>query len=259
MRMIILAAGQGTRLSPLTDDRPKCLVKLAGRPLLEWQIDAAKASGIDDIVVIGGYRADQIAKYPVRLLTNPKFSTTNMVRTLFCAQDLFNDGFVVSYGDIVYTPQVLEKLLHSKDGISVVVDKAWRAYWKERSDSPLDDAESLKLNAQGMITEIGQKAGSLDEIEAQYIGLIALRSAGVEALTRTYDEISEADSYGKKPFDGVRTLDQLYMTDLLQGLITKGENLKAVPINRGWVEVDNPHDLKVAEAYVTKNKWELHS
>jgi len=58
MRVIILAAGQGTRLRPFTDDRPKCLVELHGRPLLHRQLDVLRAAGLNDIALVGGYRAD---------------------------------------------------------------------------------------------------------------------------------------------------------------------------------------------------------
>lgn len=244
--MIVLAAGQGTRLRPLTDDRPKCLVPLAGKPLLEWQIETARAVGITDITVIGGYRADQLAKYPVTVVPNPRSETTNMVRSLFCARAHFGDGFVMSYGDIVYSPAVLRRVLDGSEAIGVTVDQGWRTYWEERSEDPLKDAETLRIRADGSLAEIGQRPKSMDEVEAQYIGLVAFRAAGVKAITQTYDAL-EKDS--GNPFGGPRNLDQLYMTDLLQGLIGQGERLAAVPINRGWVEVDNPRDLKVAEQY----------
>ena len=156
MRMIVLAAGQGTRLRPLTDDRPKCLVPLAGKPLLEWQIETARAAGISDITVIGGYRADQLAKYPVTVVPNPRFETTNMVRSLFCARDHFGGGFVMSYGDIVYAPPLMRRVLDGNEAIGVAVDKGWRGYWEERSADPLKDAETLRIRADGSLAEIGQ-------------------------------------------------------------------------------------------------------
>jgi choline kinase len=247
MRMIILAAGQGTRLRPLTDDRPKCLVPLAGKPLLEWQIETAHAAGIKDITVICGYRADQLAKYPVTLVPNPDFETTNMVRSLFCARDHFSDGFLMSYGDIVYSAAVLRTLLDAREDIGVAVDQGWRAYWEERSEDPLKDAETLRIRPDGSLAEIGQRPKSLDEIQAQYIGLVNFGTKGITSLTGTYDGLEKSEG---NPFGGPRTLDQLYMTDLLQGLIGQGERLGAVIINRGWAEVDNPRDLAVAEQYV---------
>src|SRR3954466_13976178 len=98
MRMIILAAGQGTRLRPLTDDRPKCLVPLSGKPLLEWQIETARAVDIPHIAVVCGYRADQLKKYPLTLVPNPRFETTNMALPLFCARDQFAGARGLWYG-----------------------------------------------------------------------------------------------------------------------------------------------------------------
>src|ERR1044071_3517735 len=85
--IVILAAGEGTRLRPHTLDRPKCLVPLAGRPLLAWQTDALRAAGVDDIVVVTGYRADQIRALGYRTVFNPRYEKTNMVASLMCARD----------------------------------------------------------------------------------------------------------------------------------------------------------------------------
>ena len=254
MRMIILAAGQGTRLRPLTDDRPKCLVELAGRPLLRWQIEAARAVGIDDIVAIGGYRIGQLDGYGVRIVPNPAFASTNMVRTLFCARRLFGDGFVMSYGDIVYTPAVLGAVARDDHPISVSVDRQWRSYWEQRFDDPLSDAETLALDEDGCIRDIGRKAKRIEEIEAQYIGLAAFRGVGVAALNAAYDAACAEENANRKPFGGTRSMDQLYMTDLLQGLIRRGDQLAAVPVDGGWMEIDTPRDLAVAERLVTEGR-----
>jgi L-glutamine-phosphate cytidylyltransferase len=256
MRMIILAAGQGIRLRPLTDDRPKCLVELCGRPLLRWQIDTARSLGIRDIVVIGGYRHELLNNYDVELVLNPDFASTNMVRTLFRARKLFGSGFVMSYGDIVYSPAVLRRVLEADVPIAVAVDRAWRGYWEQRFDDPLSDAETLGIDATGGIVDIGRKPRSFDEIMAQYIGLVAFRSSGVAALLDAYAAAEVQQQAGDRPFGGTRSLDQLYMTDLLQGLIARGERLAAVAIEGGWVEIDSPRDLEVAARLVTDGRLE---
>jgi choline kinase len=248
--MIILAAGQGTRLRPLTDDRPKCLVELAGRPLLAWTIEAARAAGVSHIVVVGGYKIERLAEFDVEVVANPDFESTNMVRTLFCAERYFGEGFVMSYGDIAYSPRVLCRLLAEPASVAVSVDRGWRSYWHERFDDPLGDAESLMIDDDGNLTNIGQTPVSLEAIEAQYIGLAAFRGSGVRALIDAYRAAQRQEGAGQRPFGGQRNLDQLYMTDLLQGLIGRGEKLKAVPIDRGWIEVDSVRDLAVAERLV---------
>ena len=90
MRVIILAAGQGTRLKPLTDDRPKCMVKLNNKPLIEYQLDLFKKYGIEDINVISGYLGGLINYKGIRKFFNPSFDKTNMVYTLFTASHLFD-------------------------------------------------------------------------------------------------------------------------------------------------------------------------
>ena len=92
MRAIILAAGEGTRLRPHTLDRPKCLVPLAGRPLLAWQADALRRAGVSDITVVTGYRADQVAALGFATVHNDRFRETNMVASLMCARALL-DGW----------------------------------------------------------------------------------------------------------------------------------------------------------------------
>jgi choline kinase len=250
MRMIILAAGQGTRLRPFTDDRPKCLVELCGRPLLQWQIETARSAGIQDIVVIGGYRHELLKPYGVKIVVNPDFASTNMVRTLFHARDMFGGGFVMSYGDIVYSPAVLRQVLKDDTSVAVAVDREWRSYWEQRFDDPLSDAETLGINDAGIITDIGRKPESFGEIMAQYIGLVAFKSSGVRALVDGYAAAEAHERAGGRPFGGPRSLDRLYMTDLLQGLIASGERLSAVRINGGWVEIDSPRDLDVATSLI---------
>ena len=106
-RLIILAAGQGTRLRPVSDGLPKCMVPLHGRPLLEWHLDAAEEAGVDGVTVVAGYARDRLSSRARHVVVNERFASTNMVESLWCAEALFGDGFLVAYGDIVYRPEVL--------------------------------------------------------------------------------------------------------------------------------------------------------
>jgi choline kinase len=244
--MIILAAGQGTRLRPLTDTRPKCLIELGGRSLLDRQIEVAHAAGVDEVVVVGGYMAERLRRPGLRLVLNPDYETTNMVTTLFCAEGFFEDGFIMSYGDIAYGPAIMRTLLADASPVGVVVDRDWRDYWTLRFDDPLSDAESLQVDDAGRIQSIGQTVTDIDSVEAQYIGLVAFRESGVAALRQTYATAQADDDSERFPFNGGRPLANLFMTDLLQGMIDLGHPVSAVPVRRGWVEIDSLHDLTVA-------------
>lgn len=252
MKMIILAAGEGKRLRPHTADKPKCLIEIAGKSLLDWQIDQARSAGIEEIVVIKGYREEQIIRRNVRYYVNQNYATTNMVETLWCAAQEFEDDFILSYADILYESGVLAALLNSRYDISVVVDKGWQSYWQKRFDDPLSDAESLRVNAEGLITDIGQKAEALIDIEAQYIGLMRFAGKGIDRLRFTYNKAREQGRRGESPFGSGRKFEQLYMTDLLQGMINLGVQLNAVNIQRGWLEIDSLEDYELAQNSVLR-------
>jgi choline kinase len=246
MRLIVLAAGRGTRLGALNADRPKALVPLAGRPLLEWTLAAAAEIGLP-VTIVGGHGIDHLRGYPVDLLENPAYATTNMVETLLCAEAMFGDGFVVSYGDIAYRAEVLQAVVASPAPVAVAVDLDWRAYWEARFDDPLHDAESLRLRPDGTIASIGQPVERVDDIDAQYIGLVAFRGAGVVAFRETWER-AVVDAAAGRPVLGRRSdLRRLYMTDVLDELARLGA-VQAVPIHGDWVEIDTPTDLAVAEA-----------
>ena len=244
MRAIILAAGRGSRLHPFTEDCPKCLTELGGQTLIENQITTLRGAGIDDIVIVTGYLSEMLALPGIRQVRNDLWATTNMVESLFCAKQLFGDDLIISYGDIIYEPAMIEALMASNEDISVVIDTGWQAYWEHRFEDPLSDAETLRLDDAGRILEIGNKPKSLDQIEAQYTGLMRFRGPGVTALADAYASLRQQH----RPWMEVRPLEQAYMTDLLMEMILTGQDVYGIPVNRGWYEIDTPHDLDVARA-----------
>ena len=239
VKALILAAGQGTRLRPHTDDRPKCLVEFAERPLLEWQLEALRRAGIEDITIVTGYRADQIERMGVKTAHNPRYETTNMVATMACGGDAFDgaDDLIVAYSDIVYETAVVEKLAACPAPLATVVDLDWRSLWDLRMEDPLADAETLKLDSAGQITELGKKPRSSDEIEAQYIGMTRVSADFAGEFLNAYLELDR-----DKLYDG-KDHDNMYMTSFLQHLIDTGRPLTAVPIHKGWLEFDTVDDL----------------
>jgi choline kinase len=222
-------------------------VPLAGRPLLDWTLDAATACGLDDVRVVGGFGIDHLRSYPVTLLENPAWATTNMVQTLAVAEAAWGDGFVMSYGDIAYRPAVLAAVLDAAAPVAVAVDLGWRPYWEARFDDPLADAETLRLGTGGTIATLGGRPTTLDEIEGQYIGLVAFRGEGVAALRATWRRAQDDAAAGRPVLGRRETLRALYMTDVLDELASAGL-VHAVPIEGGWVEIDRPPDIAVAEA-----------
>ena len=254
MKLIILAAGMGTRLSPLTDSKPKALVEVKGQPLIDHTIQTAKSLGISDILVLTGYFSDSFESYDVTRVHNERYSNTNMVESLFCAESQFGDDFIVAYGDIFFNPGVMNELLKYEGDCGVVVDLDWQAYWKNRFDDPLSDAESLKLSDSGHLSEIGKTVVDIREIEAQYIGLMRFKGKGVLALRSAYYEAKRQSEESGKCFQSERSLSQLYLTDLLQGMIDRGCMIDPVFINGGWLEIDDLTDHTIAERSIHSSK-----
>lgn len=256
MKVIILAAGQGTRLRPLTDDRPKCMVEIKGKSIVQRQVETMKAVGIkeEDIYIVTGYRGDQLRKYfsdtRVNFFENVDFETTNMVCSLMCARSIMENDVLISYGDIVYTKEVLENILNQGEEMAVVTDDGWYDYWSMRCENPLDDAETLIRDEQGYLIEIGQKTTDINKVQSQYIGLIRFQGKGVEQVLNLNDEAKRRSQNGIALWRTNRNYNKMYMTDLLQGLIDEGCSLKGITINRGWFEVDCQEDLAIAEKFI---------
>jgi L-glutamine-phosphate cytidylyltransferase len=242
LRAIILAAGRGTRLHPFTENCPKCLTELGGISLVQRQIETLRASNITDITIVTGYRDEMLAFPEIQTIKNEDWAATNMVESLFCAEQCFGDDLIISYGDIVYEQYILHTLLSSPHEISIIVDKAWKNYWSMRFDDPLDDAESLRTNNNGHITDIGNPVTNIADIQAQYIGLMRFKGNGVNLLRQAKKQLGET----KRSWMNKRPLQQAYMTDLIMELILLGYDVNSVPIEGGWIEIDTVQDFDLA-------------
>ncbi len=251
-RALILAAGEGTRLRPLTNDKPKCMVPLLGTSLLERQIACLKRQGISDIHIATGYKAEQIQALGYPTSFNAHYHKTNMVSTLFCALNFIEQSgdLIIAYGDIVYDDINLRTLLESDGEIALMIDKKWRDLWSLRLENPLEDAETLIMDNNGYVTELGKKPDSYERIQGQYTGLIKIRDHELANFIRFYQQL-DRHAY----FDG-KDFDNMYMTSFLQALIDAGWQAKAALVNNGWLEIDSVADLEQYELLAKQGKLE---
>jgi choline kinase len=251
-KAIILSAGQGQRLKPLTNDRPKGMVEVGGRTIIERQLRTFTRAGITEIAIVKGFCADSVPDYGCRHYVNAEYATTNMVVSLFCADAEFGSAasVVVSYGDILYSEDVLRSLIQADAAVSVVVDLDWHAYFSRRFDNPYEDAESLVLDADGFITSIGRKAPRPGDVQAQYIGLIKFDARGLSLIRDLRTELSPSDTL----LGWGRPWRTAYMTDLLQELVNRGTRVRGVPIHGQWCEIDSVRDHQIAER-MSESEW----
>lgn len=235
-KAVILAAGRGSRMLSLTEDRPKCLVEFRGRPLLEWQLAALRRAGVDDIAVVTGYRREALSRFGLVEFYNPDWATTNMVSSLSHAVDWLERGpCLVCYADIVYQAPAVRELLACDAPLAVAYDPDWLALWRARFDDPLSDAETFRLQ-DGLIVEIGGKPATVEEIEGQYMGLLRFTPESWRALDALRAELDRP------------ARDRLDMTGALSRLIARGYPVRAVAARFPWAEFDSARDLDRADA-----------
>ncbi len=236
MRAVILAAGRGTRLGPYTVDRPKCLVELRGRSLLDRQVSALRAAGAEEIAVVAGWRAELFGDRGLTVFVNERWAGTTMVESLATASSWLRAGPVlVSYGDIVYSAATARALASATHELAIAYDPGWRKLWERRFDSPLDDAETFRLDHRGLLAEIGGRPASMAEVGGQYLGLLRFTPSAwalVERVLRTESAVHGTD-----------------MTGLLRHLLrAHGVEIGAVPVSGPWCEFDHPSDVEVGHA-----------
>ena len=235
VRAIILAAGRGSRMESLTRDRPKCLVEVRGKPLLQWQLDALRGSGIEEIAIVTGYCRALVALPGLLEFYNPRWMEANMVVSLGCADEWLSKGpCVVTYSDIFYDASAVRSLRDCDAPLAVTYDPRWRALWERRFADPLTDAETLRLHPDGTLAEIGNRPTTLQPIEGQYMGVLRFEPAGWAEVARIRESLPPAER------------DRMDMTNALQRVIAaRRVAVTAVPYEGEWGEVDSPRDLSL--------------
>ena len=233
MKAIILAAGRGSRMKGLTEDRPKCLVEVRDKPLLEWQLDALRGAGITDIAIVTGYKRELLATRGLHEFYNPRWAETNMVSSLACAQAWIGlTPCIVSYSDIFYSAEAPQILSASEDALAVLYDPNWLALWQKRFADPLVDAETFRMNPDETLKEIGNKPKTVEEVEGQYMGLLRFTPESWAEVVRIRTTLTPAQR------------DKMHMTGTLQKVIEAGRvPVRALPYNGEWGEVDSEEDL----------------
>ena len=264
MRAIIIAAGQGTRLRPFTDDRPKTMVEVGlgakRRPILHHQIAAYRAAGVHDIVVIRGYKGQQIqlpssqngskggGNQGVRLVDNTDFAHNNILESLFCAGPLLCGDVIVSYGDILFHPGIVKGLMGIHTPATLVVDRMWARTYEGRTDHPVEQAELCRINNYGLVSRVGKAVGP-DGAVGEFIGLARF---GAAVVARMWARWQRALARGpEQPYGTAPSLRRAYLTDMLNEAIEDGEYIAPLGIEGHWREIDTVQDLERAHAAVT--------
>lgn len=230
LTVVLLAAGKGERLMPLTEDRPKAAVELGGRTLAERALDTLAAAGAADALVVTGYRADRLAGLPrevaravagarVELRLNERWHDANNIVSLWAARDVVSRGCLIVNSDVVFEPEVARRLL-AAGGSALLCD-----------DGAPTDAEAMKVLApNGRVTRISKDA-PLDGNRGEYIGLARVAPEHGPRLARILEHFVERGNVG------------VYYEDALEALAAE-RPLGVVSVGGlHWAEIDTHTDL----------------
>jgi choline kinase len=239
---IILSAGQGSRLGHLTHDRPKCLIEFAGRSLLDRQLDVAAACGMEQVVVVTGFRDEaveqalerrrQAGERPeVRTIFNPFYKVADNTGSLFMAREALAGDTLVWNGDTMVSRALMAKVVaNARPGICVTIDRKAEGY----------DADDMKVvEVGGRLLGIGKRLGEDDGVNAESIGLLAFREDGAEQFREAIEQAMRSPEGTQIWY--LRVIHHLAQESDVWTLDIQGEE---------WGEVDFPEDVARAEAMV---------
>jgi choline kinase len=238
MKAIILSAGQGSRLGHLTDDRPKCLIEFGGKSLLDWQLDTLAANGIDEAVVVTGFRDDQIEAAlarrsggpRVRTVFNPFYKVADNLGSLFLVRDELKGDCLVWNGDTLVSKPLMAKVVaNQQSGICVTVDR--------KDDYDDDDMKVVRDEQSGRLSAIGKRIK--DGVNAESIGLLAFRDGGAERF-------AEAIEREMRTPEGTT----VWYLRVIHYIAQQGEVWTLDISGEEWGEVDFPEDVPNAEQLV---------
>jgi len=248
---IIVAAGYEEKMMPLIEDKPKAMLDIKGKTLLERQVELLNENNIKDIAVVRGYQKDKINLPNIRYYDNDDYEKNYILSSLFCAEKEMHGKVVFSYSDIIYDKSILQKLLQSESDITLVVDRAWPDHADSLSAEQKEKAELVECKATpeknyrylgGSDQNVVKIGKSVDKSKAygEFIGLAMFSEKGIETLKEVYDSVK--GKLGEKAS----------FHEMIQEIINAGHTVSITEVYKGWIEINTFDDYKKAWTVIQK-------
>jgi phosphoenolpyruvate phosphomutase len=241
---VVLAASRGKGLEAVTTDRPKVMLPIAGKPLLRWLVDSFKKESVNDITVVGGYRADAIDPAGIRLVVNEQYAQTDELASLACAIDKIESDTIISYGDLLFRSYVLRDLVECKADFSVVVDSSPTdasnltvrdfAYCNRGDDRGLFGTQVL-LKRVVSRSDVRPAGTVEEEPQGRWIGMLNVSRQGLVKLKAVLHTLRARPDF-----------DSLDMPALLNALIADGAAIEVLYVHGHWRGVNDLDDFRRA-------------
>jgi choline kinase len=244
MHALIIGAGRGRRLMPMTQDTPKCYAEIHGRRLLDWALNSFREASLTDVCFIGGYQIEKVQRdYPhLTFRHNRDWEHNNILLSLMYAEDLMDEGFVCCYSDILFTSDVVRRVLEDPHDIALSVDTQWLDRYRQRTQHPPTDAEKVTARG-GLVTRVHREIAP-NEAHGEYTGIAKFTAAGARTLREHFHRAQKL--FAGKPFREAPVFERAYLILLFQEMIEAGVAFGHADTSGNYMEVDTQEDFDLA-------------
>ena len=238
---LILAASRGEELGELTKDKPKAMLDIAGKPILERLVESLRQQGIRDISVVTGYRPRTVAVANVTLVHNPGFETSRDLLSFGKVKDRLGESTIISYGDVLVRNYVIRELLQTGDEITIVVDSACAERMRQdpRGDyvvCSVADSQGILLKPAKFVRMFARGKDAPEKCSGQWIGMMIVKGKGKLWVEKAFRNLEKQACYRN-----------LSLTDLLNRLVVIDHRPVSVLYIRGhWLDVNHLQDIEKA-------------
>ena len=244
MKVIIIAAGSATRLGKLSEKKPKCLLEINGKSILQRQIELFKKYGIDDIIIITGPHK-KFGIDNVTYVEDLNYPDHDVLGSLMAAESFLNGKVLTCYSDILFDEEILKQILNFNGQIGIPIDLDWEKNYIDRIKHPKSEADNVILN-QKTILKIKKNISfcNSNEVIGEFLGLVIFSENGSKIFVEAYKKLRNTHNGN---FHNSLSLKKAYLTDMIQELIDDNIKISPIIISGKWCEIDTIEDLKKAE------------
>jgi phosphoenolpyruvate phosphomutase len=250
--VIIPAAGEDTVFKKILNGKPKAMLEICGKTLLDHQIQALSNASLADITLIAGYGKDHLRAEGINILENPDYQNGSMINSLLVAKEKMVNGFIMLYSDILMENHILNKLMECKEDIILVADNSTQYHQPEEGNF-LDyiisknhykpELREIRFTGENVVANIGSKINP-ETATHEFIGLARFSKTGAEQFLETYSDVI---SNFAGPFQESEDISRLTFTDLIQEMIDRGFSIHYMEIHKGWLEIHNTDHIALAQ------------
>ena len=244
IKAVVLAASKGENFGNLTDNKPKCMLNVKGKTILESQVETFNQCNIKDISVVVGYKKESVNLPNLKYIENVEYSEKGILNSYYLAREALSGPTVITFGDILFEEHLLRDLVSVDEDIVLAVDTSWWQGLKEDREIDLvrgetSPSDSYLSNRCVNIRNIGVNLDR-DEADGEWTGLIKLSSKGAKLFRLELEQFFDKNE---------ETAFKADINDFFIRLTKKGINIKAFYFRGHWLDIDSTEDIIFAKNY----------